>query len=41
MNKNVQKPSEPQFRPSIKKEEVKEKAPGQAEIVTDQLFTSV
>ncbi|CAD8200426.1 unnamed protein product [Paramecium pentaurelia] len=41
MNKKNQSNNEPQFRPSLKKEEVKEKVPGQAEIVTEQVFTSV
>lgn len=40
MNKNAQKPSEPQFRSSYVPE-VKEKAPCVAEIVTEQVFTSV
>ncbi|CAD8109233.1 unnamed protein product [Paramecium sonneborni] len=41
MNQKKQGNNEPQFRPSVKKEQVKEKVLGQAEIVTEQLFTSV
>lgn len=40
MNKNAKKQPEPQFRSSYKPE-IKEKAPCEAEIVTEQVFTSV
>ncbi|CAK61335.1 unnamed protein product (macronuclear) [Paramecium tetraurelia] len=41
MNKKGSSTTEAPFRPSVKREEVQEKLPGQAEIVTEQVFTSV
>ncbi|CAD8208218.1 unnamed protein product [Paramecium octaurelia] len=41
MNKKGQSTNEAPFRPSVKREEVQEKLPGQAEIVTEQVFTTV